>query len=117
MHDERGYRPFEIIPNREGLPDFNRIVPQYFQSLDRKMKYLNEQGFTPILETIRRDVGPPWKADFNFDESYSRFVQYMVARYGAYNFIFSKVHFDIYLKNLSLTADEFNEALNYHFHK
>ena len=117
MHDERGYRPFEIIPNREGLADFDRIVPQYFQSLDRKMKYLDDQGFVPLLETVRRDVCPPWKAYFNFDESYSRFVQYMVARYGAYNFIFSKIHFDIYLKNLSLTADEFNQALNYHFRK
>lgn len=118
MHDEHGYRPFEIIPNHEGRPDFDRIVPQYFQSLDKKMQYLNAQGFIPILETIRRDTGPAWKAySTNFDESYSRFVQYMVARYGAYNFIFSKIHFDIYLKNLSLTADEFNEALNYHYRK
>ncbi len=117
MHDERGYRPFQIIPNHDGLPDFDRIVPQYFQSLDRKMEYLNAQGFIPILETIRRDTGPAWKAYFNFDESYARFVQYMAARYGAYNFIFSKIHFDIYLKNLSLTADEFNEALNYHYRK
>jgi Protein of unknown function (DUF4038)/Domain of unknown function (DUF5060) len=116
MYDERGYRPFQIIPNHDGLPDFDRIVPQYFQSVDRKMAYLNAQGFIPILETIRRDTGPAWKAySANFDESYARFVQYMVARYGAYNFIFSKIHFDIYLKNLSLTADEFNEALNYHY--
>jgi len=117
MQDERGYRPFEILPNREGLADFDRIVPQYFQSLDRKMQYLDDQGFVPILETVRRDIGPPWKAYFNFDESYSRFVQYMVARYGAYNFVFSKIHFDIYLKNLSLTADEFNQALSYHYRK
>jgi len=117
MHDERGYRPFEIIPNRQGLADFDRIVPQYFQSLDKKMRYLNNQGFVPLLETVRRDNCPPWKAYFNFDESFSRFVQYLVARYGAYNFIFSKIHFDIYLKNLSLTANEFNEALNYHFRK
>jgi hypothetical protein len=117
MHDERGYRPFEILPDREGLPDYNRIVPQFFQSLDRKMQFLNDQGFIAMLETIRRDVAPPWKAYFNFDESFSRFVQYMVARYGAYNMIFSKVHFDIYLPNLSLTAEEFNQALNYHFKK
>ncbi len=117
MHDERGYRPFEIIPNREGLADFDRIIPQYFQSLDKKMQYLNSQGFIPILETVRRDVCPPWMAYFDFNQSYSRFVQYMVARYGAYNFIFSKIHFDIYLKNLSLTADEFNQALNYHYRK
>ena len=42
MHDERGYRPFEIVPNREGLPDFDRLVPAYFRSLDRKLKHLNE---------------------------------------------------------------------------
>jgi hypothetical protein len=117
MHDERGYRPFEILPNREGLADFDRIVPQYFASVDRKMKHLNEQGFIPMLETVRRDVCPPWKAYFNFNESYTRFLQYMVARYGAYNFIFSKIHFDIYLKNLSLTADEFNEAITAHYRK
>jgi len=117
MHDERGYRPFEILPDREGLPDYNRIVPQFFQSLDRKMQFLNDQGFIAMLETIRRDVAPPWKAYFNFDESFSRFVQYMVARYGAYSMIFSKVHFDIYLPNLSLTAEEFNQALSYHFKK
>ncbi len=117
MHDERGYRPFEILPDREGLPDYDRIVPQFFRSLDRKMQLLNEQGFIAMLETVRRDVAPPWKAYFNFDESFSRFVEYMVARYGAYNLIFSKVHFDIYLPNLSLTADEFNQALNYHYKK
>jgi hypothetical protein len=81
------------------------------------MQLLNEQGFIAMLETVRRDVAPPWKAYFNFDESFSRFVEYMVARYGAYNLIFSKVHFDIYLPNLSLTADEFNQALNYHYKK
>jgi len=117
MHDERGYRPFEVLPDREGLPDYDRIVPQFFRSLDRKMQLLNEQGFIAMLETVRRDVAPPWKAYFNFDESFSRFVEYMVARYGAYNLIFSKVHFDIYLPNLSLTADEFNQALNYHYKK
>ncbi len=117
MHDERGYRPFEILPAREGLADFDRIVPEYFQSLDRKMALLSDRGFVPMLETVRRDVCPPWKAYFNFNESFSRFVQYMVARYGAYNFIYSKIHFDIYLKNLSLTGEEFNEALTYHFKK
>ena len=117
MHDEQGYRSFEILPNRDGLADFDRIVPHYFQSLDRKMQHLNDQGFVPMLETIRRDVAPAWKAYFNFNESFSRFVEYMAARYGAYNFIFSKVHFDIYLKDYSITGAEFNEALNFHFKK
>ena len=117
MHDEQGYRPFEILPSREGLANFDRVVPEYFQSLDRKMAFLSEQGFVPLLETVRRDVAPPWKAYFDFNESYSRFVEYMVARYGAYNLILSKIHFDIYLKNYSLTGEEFNEALTYHFRK
>jgi hypothetical protein len=117
MHDERGYRPFEILPEREGLADFDRVVPPYFQSLDRKMRFLGDQGFVPMLETVRRDVCPPWKAYFNFNESYARFLQYIVSRYGAYNLILSKLHFDIYLKNYSLTAEEFNEAINYHYRK
>jgi hypothetical protein len=117
MHDERGYRPFEIVPSRQGLANFDRIVPQYFQSLDRKLEYLNDQGFIPLLETVRRDNCPPWKAYYDFDESYSRFVQYMVSRYGAYNLILSKIHFDIFLNGLSLTAEEFNKALTYHYRK
>ena len=31
MHDERGYRPFEILPGREGVPDYDRIVPPFFR--------------------------------------------------------------------------------------
>jgi hypothetical protein len=81
------------------------------------MQYLSDQGFIPMIETIRRDVAPAWKAYFKFNESFSRFVQYIAARYGTYNFIFSKVHFDIYLKNYSITGAEFNEALNYHYKK
>ncbi len=115
MHDERGYRPFEILAGREGLADYDRIVPQFFQSLDRKMDLLTGEGFIPMLETMRRDVAPPWKAYFDFDESFPRFVQYMAGRYGAYNMIFSKIHFDIYLPKFSLTAEEFNRALNRHF--
>ena len=117
MHDEQGYRSFEILPNRDGLADFDRIVPHYFQSLDRKMQFLSDQGFVTMLETIRRDAAPAWKAYFSFDESFSRFVQYIAARYGAYNFVFSKVHFDIYLKDYAITGEEFNQALNYHFNK
>ena len=51
---------------------------------------------------------------FDFNASYARFVQYLVARYGAYNLIFSGIHLDWIPKDFSLTADEFNEALTYH---
>jgi hypothetical protein len=117
MHDEHGYRPFEMVPGSEGLADYDRIVPAFFRSLDRKMQHLGDQGFVAMLETIRRDVAPPWQAYFDFNESYGRFLQYMVARYGAYNMIFSKVHFDIYLPGYSLTAAEFNEAITRHYRK
>ena len=114
MHDEQGNRPFEVFADREGLANFDRINPRYFASLDRKMRHLAEQGFVPFLETIRRDNAPSWKRYFNFNESYARYVQYLIARYGAYNLIFSGIHLDWIPKDFSLTADEFNEALTWH---
>ena len=129
MEDEHGYRPFEIVPNHQGLPDFDAIVPEYFQSLDKKIAYLNAEGIIPLLETTRRDVCPAWKAYFNFNESYGRFVEYLVARYGAYNIILSKIHNDIApstrygansepMRNvIGLTSEEFNQALIYHLKK
>jgi hypothetical protein len=46
--------------------------------------------------------------------SYARFVQYLVARYGAFNMVFSGIHLDWIPEELSLTADEFNAALTHH---
>jgi hypothetical protein len=100
-----------------GVSDFNQINPEYFQSLDKKMDFLNEQGFVPLLETVRRDVGPSWDAYFDFNESFARFVQYLASRYGAHNFVFSTIHLDWIPEDFSLTADEFNEALTYHLEK
>ncbi|MFL6549850.1 MAG: DUF4038 domain-containing protein [Povalibacter sp.] len=117
MHDEAGNRPFEVFEDRDGLANFDRINPKYFASLDRKMKYLANEGFVPFLETIRRDNAPSWKAYFDFNASYARFVQYLIARYGAYNLIFSGIHLDWIPKDYSLTADEFNAALTYHLKK
>jgi hypothetical protein len=117
MHDERGNRPFAVLENREGMADFDRLNPAYFQSLDRKMAHLSDQGFVPFLETIRRDNAPSWKRYFDFDESYGRFVQYLIARYGAYNMVFSGIHLDWIPKDFSLTADEFNQALTHHHKK
>ena len=114
MHDEQGNRPFEVFADREGLANFDRINPRYFASLDRKMQHLSDQGFVPFLETIRRDNAPSWKRYFDFNASYARFVQYLIARYGAYNLVFSGIHLDWIPKDFSLTADEFNEALTWH---
>jgi Protein of unknown function (DUF4038)/Domain of unknown function (DUF5060) len=115
MADEQGHRPFAILPDRDGLADFDHLDPAYFRSLDRKMQHLSDQGFVPFLETVRRDTCPSWKAYFDFNRSYARYVEYMIARYGAYNLIFSGIHLDWIPKDYSLTADEFNEALTYHW--
>ena len=117
MRDEYGSQPFEMSKKHKGVSDFNRINPNYFKSLDKKMEFLSKQGFVPLLETVRRDAGPSWKAYFDFDESFSRFVQYLASRYGAYNFIFSEIHLDWIPKKFSLTAKEFNQALTYHLKK
>ena len=114
MHDEHGNRPFEVFHDREGLANFDRIVPAYFRSLDRKMKHLSDEGFVPFFETVRRDNCPSWKAYFDFNQSYARFVQYLIARYGAFNLVFSGIHLDWIPKDYSLTADEFNAALTHH---
>ncbi|MDR8389638.1 DUF4038 domain-containing protein [Aliifodinibius sp. S!AR15-10] len=114
MRDEYGNLPFEMSEKYDGVSNFNRINPEYFQSLDKKMEYLSAQGIVPLLETVRRDVGPSWDAYFDFNETYARFVQYLVSRYGAYNMIFSGIHLDWIPDDYSLTADQFNEALTYH---
>jgi len=115
MSDEDGNRPFALMPARDdGLANFDLINPAYFRSLDRKMRHLAEEGFVPFLETVRRDNCPSWKAYFDFNTSYARFVEYLIARYGAYNLVFSGIHLDWIPKNYTLTADEFNAALTHH---
>jgi len=117
MRDESGNSPFAVSEKHKGVSDFDRLNPEYFQSLDKKMQYLSEEGFVPLLESVRRDVCPSWKAYFDFNESFSRYVQYIFSRYGAYNILFSGIHLDWIPKEYSLTADEFNEALTYHLKK
>jgi len=117
MRDEYGNKPFQMSSEHEGVADFDRINPEYFKSLDKKMQHLSDEGFVPLLETVRRDNCPAWKAYFDFNESYARYVQYLVSRYGAYNIIFSGIHLDWIPKEYSLTALEFNRALAYHFRK
>jgi hypothetical protein len=117
MRDEKGNLPFHMSKEHQGVADFNRIIPAYFQSLDKKMHYLSEQGFVTLIETVRRDICPTWNAYFDFNESFSRYVQYLISRYGAYNIIFSGIHLDWIPEKYSLTADEFNEALTYHLRK
>jgi len=113
MHDEQGNRPFAMLPELESVPDYNHLNPAYFQSLDKKMRHLWEQGFIAMLEPVRRDCCPAWDAYFDFKTTYARYVNYLFSRYGVYNVIFSGIHLDDIPKNASLQASEFNAALNY----
>ncbi|MDQ8184310.1 DUF5060 domain-containing protein [Pelagicoccus sp. SDUM812002] len=114
MRDERGNLPFAMSEEHAGVSNFNRLNPEFFQSLDRKMHYLSEVGFVPLLETVRRDVGPSWNAYFDFNETFARYYQYLISRYGAYNLLFSGIHLDWVPEDFSLTAEQFNQALIYH---
>lgn len=114
MRDEVGNLPFAMSSDRPGVSDFDRLTPEYFQSLDRKMRYFADVGFVPLLETVRRDVGPSWNAYYDFNESFARYYQYLISRYGAYNLLFSGIHLDWVPQDFSLTAEQFNAALIYH---
>lgn len=116
MRDERGNLPF-AKSSQPGLSDFNRINPDYFKSLDNKMRFLSEQGFVPLLETVRRDAGPGWNAYNDFNPSFARYTQYLISRYGGWNMLFSGIHLDWVPKDFSLTAEQFNAALTYHLNK
>jgi hypothetical protein len=117
MHDEAGNMPFHPWDKSDIIANFDSINPAYFKSLDKKIQYLHDHGFVTFLETVRRDHGPSWKKYFDWPESFSRYVQYIIARYGAYNIIFSGIHLDWINENFSLTADEFNTALKHHYDK
>jgi hypothetical protein len=76
------------------------------------MQYLSDSGFAPMFEPVRRDTGPSWKAYFDFNKSYARFIGYLQARYGAYNLMFSGIHLDWVTKEYGLGGPEYSAALN-----
>src|SRR3984893_18860965 len=85
--ENEGGRPF-LFPGRvpgfeDVFPDLDRINPAYFHYLDRKIDYLNEQGFIPFLEVARRDTGQVWKKYHSWPDSYARYIQYVWSRYQA----------------------------------
>ncbi len=114
MHDEDDNRAFLFpgkVPGYEKFfPDVDRINPKYFQSLDRKMDYLNDCGFVPFIEVSRRDIGQGWKKFYDWPESYTRYIQYIWSRYQANICLFSPIHFDWHGK--SIPADDWNTAAN-----
>lgn len=114
MTDGAGRRPFAFpgkVPGFEDVvPDLDRIVPEYFQEMDRKVDWLNAQGFVPFIEVARRDIGQVWKKHHRWPDSYVRYVQYVWSRYQANVCLFSPIHFDTPAK--SIPASEWNRAAN-----
>jgi hypothetical protein len=97
MHNEGG-RAFLFpgkVPGYEQIyPDVDRINPEYFKFMDRKIDYLNAQGFIPVIEVARRDMTSCWAKYYAWPESYSRYIEYVWNRYQANNCLYSPVHYD-----------------------
>lgn len=113
MHNEGG-RPFLFPGNVEGyenvVPDFDRVNPEYFKHLDKKIDYLNSQGLIPFIEVSRRDVSQVWQKHTDWTISYSRYIQYIFSRYQANNCFLSPIHFD-YCGN-AVPSRDFNVPAN-----
>lgn len=103
--DNEGGRPFLFpgkVPGFENMfPDVDRINPEYFHYVDRKIDYLNDQGFVPFIEVSRRDASLCWKKYYKWPESYARFIQYVWSRYQANNTVLSPIHLDIISETVS----------------
>ena len=113
MHNQGG-RPF-LFPGRvpgfeDVFPDVDRINPAYFQQFDKKVDYLNAQGFIPFIEVARRDVSRAWKKFYQWPDSYARYIQYVWSRYQANNVFLSPIHFDTPAQ--SIPAPEYSPAVN-----
>jgi hypothetical protein len=111
--DNEGGRSFLYpgkVPGYEDVfADVDRINPKYFDYLDRKIDYLNAQGFVPFIEVSRRDSSEAWKRYYPWPDSYARFIEYIFARYQANNVLLSPIHFDT--ASESIPATEFMPAI------
>lgn len=112
--DNEGGRPFFFpgkVPGFENyFPDMDRINPEYFKYIDRKIAYLNANGFVPFIEVSRRDASMAWFKYYKWPESYVRFMQYIFSRYQAFNTVLSPVHLDIIGESVS--PDDYIVAIN-----
>jgi hypothetical protein len=99
------------VPGYEQVyPDVDRINPGYFKYLDRKIDYLNAQGFIPVIEVARRDMTSCWAKYYDWPESYTRYIEYVWSRYQANNCLFNPVHFDY--PEMTATTTQLNAAAN-----
>ncbi len=117
--ENEGGRPFQFpgkLPGFEQMfPDVDHLNPAYFQFIDRKIDYLNANGFVVFIEPARRDVSIAWSKYYKWPESYARYLQYVWARYQANNVVLSPVHLDIIRG--SIRPEQFTKAINSVFHK
>ena len=109
----QGGEPFFFpgkVPGYENFfPDMDRINPEYFKYLDKKIAYLNANGFVPFIETSRRDASMLWSQYYPWPDSYTRYVQYIFSRYQAFNTVLGPVHLDIIARTIS--PDDYKAAL------
>jgi hypothetical protein len=112
--DNEGGRPFLFpgkVPGYENVfADVDRVNPEYFKYVDRKIDYLNANGFVPFVEVSRRDASELWKRYYSWPDSYARFIQYVWARYQANNTVLSPIHLDIIQE--SVTVPDFLAAID-----
>jgi hypothetical protein len=112
--DNEGGRPFSFpgkVPGYENyFPDVDRINPEYFKYLDRKIAYLNANGFVPFIEVSRRDAGPLWYKYYKWPDSYALFIQYIYSRYQAFNSVLSPIHYDIIRE--TIPPEDYLDAIN-----
>ncbi|UCG48648.1 MAG: DUF4038 domain-containing protein [Phycisphaerales bacterium] len=114
MHDEAGNRAF-LFPGKvpgyeEYFPDVERINPAYFAGLDKKIDYLNANGFVAFIEAARRDIGQAWQKYYPWPQSYTRYIQYIWSRYQANICLFSPIHLDT--TSATIAPAEWNTAAN-----
>jgi hypothetical protein len=114
MTNEFGHRAFLFpgkVPGYENyFPDLERIDPEYFRTLDKKIDYLNAHGIIPFIEVSRRDIGQAWRKFYPWPESYTRYIQYIWSRYQANICLFSPIHLD--WTNQTIPVQDWNLAAN-----
>lgn len=113
MHNEGG-RPFLFPGNIKGyesvVPDFKRINPEYFRHMDKKVDYLQSLGMLSFIEVARRDISTVWKKYGGWPDTYTRYIQYIFARYHANFCLLSPIHFD--WSERSIPSREYNLPAN-----
>jgi hypothetical protein len=103
--DNEGGMPFFFpgkVPGFENkFPDIDRINPEYFKYLDRKIDYLNDNGFIAYIEVSRRDASMAWFKYYKWPESYTRYIQYIFSRYQSNSTVLSPIHLDAIAETVS----------------